>query len=110
MGNANGSLLVVAAMPSVMPKPLPFVWRALHSSRLVSQRESVSFCGPAFGVGHGADAVSATAPSVTVALLPSGRRPLGVVPSGAVCPPLGVVGVGPVADSDSSLFDGPSAP
>jgi hypothetical protein len=41
----------VAAIPSVSPNPL-FPCRARHSSRLASHVESVSFCGPAFGVGH----------------------------------------------------------
>jgi hypothetical protein len=42
----------VAAIDSVSPNPLPFIFRALCAARLVSHRESVSFCGVALGVGH----------------------------------------------------------
>ena len=40
------------AIPSVSPKPLPFFFVALIAARRSSHFVSVSFCGPAFGVGQ----------------------------------------------------------
>ena len=51
--------------------------------------------GTVRGVGH--TAACATRPSVTCTLRPSGVWPVGLVPSGKVCPPLGVVGEGHAA-------------
>jgi hypothetical protein len=48
-------------------------------------------------------AILVTISRVTVALDPSGLRPLAVVPGGALCPPLGVVGVGHEPKSLSSV-------
>ena len=42
----------VAAIPSVIPKPFPFFPSALIRARRSCHVVSVSFCGPAFGVGH----------------------------------------------------------
>ena len=53
---------------------------------------SLSFFRGAQGVAH--NAACATFWSVTVAFDPSGRLPVALVPSGFVCPPEGVVGVG----------------
>jgi hypothetical protein len=41
-----------AAIPTVIPKPLPFFFSAFSAARRASHVESSSFCGPAFGVGH----------------------------------------------------------
>jgi hypothetical protein len=48
----------VAAIPSVRPKPFPFLCCAFSAARRASHRESVSFWGPAFGVGHEPRALS----------------------------------------------------
>jgi hypothetical protein len=40
------------AIPSVSPNPLPFMCLAFNSARRASHLESLSFCGPAFGVGQ----------------------------------------------------------
>lgn len=45
-----------------------------------------------------------TLPSVTVALVPFGRRPVSDVPGGLRCPPLGVVGVGHRGEVDPVSF------
>lgn len=61
--------------------------------------EAVNRAGPSSTVQFVSSAMSLR---VTCTFFPSGVRPVGVVPSGIVCPPEGVVAVGHPARSDPS--------